>query len=250
MKRANSYLHGGAVPSLLAALALAAAGCTAPVDDITDPETEEEETPSNNNSQSANNPQSTVGGDGNTFDHMDDLTPGGGKSNEEIMAQRDQEGPLEVRTRLHSCAKLPVVTLGNVLQDFGVDLNANAPNGQPASAGQLYRDGLRTLGVEDYNAMLAEGVIWRSSGATKTLDIFVQAAPTIIQNIASTQHCGVEMFDANDACNPDAVTCLIGRPATQQHISNCSKAVRDATSVDKGKIIAVAAVLSAAHSCE
>ncbi|EYF08849.1 hypothetical protein [Chondromyces apiculatus] len=247
MKRATTILHGFAVPGLLAALMLAGVGCVESVPGIEEPGSEEAP---ENNVIIANDDDATVGGEDSTFDHMDDLTPGAGKSDEEIMAQREKEGPLQVRSRLHSCSKLTVATLGNILQDFGVDLGAGAGQGMPPSAGQLYNGGLRTLGVEDYNAMAAESIVWRSSGATKTFDIFVQAAPAIIQNLPTTEHCGVEMFNADDSCNPDAVTCLIGRPATDKHISICSKTVEDASSVEKGKIIAVASLLAAAHSCE
>ena len=45
-------------------------------------------------------------------------------------------------------------------------------------------------------------------------------------------------------------TCLIGRPATADHIAICNSAVAQASDVETGKKIAVATLLSAAHSCE
>jgi len=69
------------------------------------------------------------------------------------------------------------------------------------------------------------------------------------------EHCmldgvGVAVFDDNNECNVDALSCLIGRPATPEHVAVCNHAVTSATSIAKGKIIAVAAILSAAHTCE
>jgi len=61
---------------------------------------------------------------------------------------------------------------------------------------------------------------------------------------------GPQVFDENNKCVEDAVTCLIGRPATADHVAICNSLVQQASDVETGKKIAVATLLSAAHSCE
>jgi hypothetical protein len=58
------------------------------------------------------------------------------------------------------------------------------------------------------------------------------------------------MFDDANQCNKDAITCLIGKPATPDHVALCSNVVKSASTIDKGKNIAVATLLAAAFSCE
>lgn len=249
MKRAMMMKHG-AVAGLLAALLVGVTGCAET------PVLEEEKTEVPTNEEIIQqDPEATVGGEENTFDHMDDLGASGGKTDAEIMEQRLAEGPAEVRTRLHSCSKLPVETLRNVLESIGVNIGANAQNGQPQTAGQLYRNGQNALGVADYDSRVATPIVWSSSGAAKAFDIWTQAAQEVITNIASMPQCqlngaGVEMFDANNQCNRDAVTCIIGMPASDDHLALCNAAVAGASSVDKGKIIAVATLLASQNFCE
>ena len=196
--------------------------------------------------------QTPAAGPKNTFDHMNDLGEQGGKDPFQVLAQRQEEGAPEIRTRLHSCQKLRVQTLRNVLTTFGVNLDAT---GTPETAGELLNKGADALGGANYSARVGEANTWTNSGATKLHDIFVQAAPEIIAAMPTLEHCmldgvGVAMFVDNNECNADALSCLIGRPATPEHVAVCNHAVTSATSIAKGKIIAVAAILSAAHTCE
>ena len=61
---------------------------------------------------------------------------------------------------------------------------------------------------------------------------------------------GPTMFNADNQCNPDGITCLLGVPATASHIELCNLAVTQASDPDKGKRIAVASLLAAANTCE
>jgi hypothetical protein len=197
-------------------------------------------------------PAPFVGGDKNTFDHFIDLGANGGRDPFDILAQRQEEGAPEIRTRLHSCQKLQNSAVQSLLAGFGVDL---AKTGNPAPAGQLYNEGTGALGAANYDARVGETIVWSSAGAAKLFDIFVQAAPEIIANISTVPQCqvngaGPEMFDADNKCNTDAVSCLIGVPASADHVAVCSNAVKAASDIGKGKNIAVAALLSAAFSCE
>jgi hypothetical protein len=200
----------------------------------------------------AEQPGAYNGGDENTFDHFSDLGEYGARDPFDILAQRQEEGPAEVRTRLHSCQKITYATLGNVLSSLGVDLDKQS---DPPSAGQLYKGGAGALGVADYNARVGESIVWSASGAAKLFDIFVQAAPEIIANIQNVEQCqidgvGTPMFEADDTCNADALACIMGRPASETQVAVCSHLVQQASDVETGKRLAVATVLAATHSCE
>lgn len=197
-------------------------------------------------------PGAFVGGEGNTFDHMSDLGANGARDPFEVLAARQEEGPAQIRTRMHSCQKITYFTLQTILQSFGVNMDAQ---GDPPTAGQLFKAGGGALGVANYDARVGESIVWSAAGAAKLFDIFVQAAPEIIAAMPTLEQCqsggtGVEMFDAEGRCNEDAVTCLIGRPATEDHLAICDSLVTAASDLDTGKKIAVATLLSAAHSCE
>src|SRR5262249_43477044 len=153
-----------------------------------------------------------------------DLGETGGRDPFDILAQREQEGPAEVRTRLHSCQKIQYAALGNLLTSFGVDLSKT---GTPPTAGQLYKAGSGALGVANYDARIGEALVWSAAGAAKLFDIFVQAAPEIIANLPTAPACqvngsGPSMFDAQNNCMPDALACLMGRRATDEQIALCS----------------------------
>ena len=197
-------------------------------------------------------PGAYAGGETNTFDHIADLGAGVARDPFDILAQRQEEGPPEVRTRLHSCQKVQYGTLRNILVSLGVDMEKKS---KPPSAGELWKGAAGALGAANYDARVGETILWSSAGAAKLFDIFVQAAPEIIANLPNVDQCkldgmGTAMFDAQDNCNPDAISCLIGRPAQSEHIAICNGLVKSASDVEAGKRIAVATILSAAHSCE
>lgn len=196
-------------------------------------------------------PGAFSGGDKNTFDHMSDLGGEGARDPFDILAQRQEEGPPEVRTRLHSCQKVQIGTLSNILASLGVDMGAQ----DASSAAQLLKNGGGALGAANYDARVGETITWSAAGAAKLFDVFVQAAPEVIKNLPSVPQCqvngvGPEVFDASNHCNADAITCIIGRPATAAHTAICDKVVQSASSVEVGKKIAVATLLAGAHSCE
>lgn len=193
-----------------------------------------------------------TGDEDNTFDHMSGLGEDGSKDPMTVLAQRQEEGPPEIRTRLHSCQKIPVATLRNILEEFGVNMTLTA---DPPTAGQLFSEGSAALGGAVYDARVGESIFWTSSGAAKQFDIFVQASLEIITAMPGLQQCqedgvGSSVFDQNDWCTEPAVTCLLGRPATSQHLAICTDIVNSASTPEKGKTIAVAVILSAGHSCE
>jgi hypothetical protein len=195
----------------------------------------------------------------NSFDHMNDPGESGQKDPFEILKERADEGPPEIRTRLHGCTKIRYAALGDLLSSRGVNLAATAGTGQPKTAGQLYTQGKDALGFAKLDAREAETFFHTTSGATKLFDIFVQAAPEIIANIQNAEACkvggvGAPMFNADDTCNAQALTCLMGRPPKDQDLVLCNLMVaqNDGTQADRDrkKQVTVAAFLSAAHTCE
>ena len=97
-----------------------------------------------------------AGGTTNTHNHADDLGKNGAKDPFEVLAQRRDEGPPEVRTRLHSCQKLQVEAIANLLAAFGVDLQAT---GDPPTAGQLLESAAGALGAANYDARMGEAIV-------------------------------------------------------------------------------------------
>lgn len=192
----------------------------------------------------------TGGDETNTFDHMNEST-----DPFEVLKRFQTEGAPEVAVRMHSCSKIRYTTLGTLLTGVGVNLATNAANGQPQTAGQLYRGGGPAMGQANYGARIPEALELTTAGATKLFDIFVQAASQVITALPNVQRCqvngtGVQMFDAQGKCNPDAITCIVGAKATQDQIDLCNSALNSASTPDLGKRIAVGSLLAAVHTCE
>ncbi|APR76515.1 Hypothetical protein A7982_01862 [Minicystis rosea] len=197
----------------------------------------------------------------NTFDHFNDPGASGSKDPFEILKERALEGPPEVRTRLHSCTKIAYASLGEFLKSRGVNLNATSTGNGPKTAGELYKGGADALGVAKFDAREGETFFHTTASATKLFDIFVQAAPEVIANIQNMDACkynGVSkpMFDTQTGkCVYESLSCVMGRPATQDDLTICNLLVEQATPNDQADLakkrnIAVAVFLSASHTCE
>jgi hypothetical protein len=238
---------------IVAAAAVWSAGCAGdPPTTILDKPHKGPDEPIGDDPSKPSNPEDTAGGDANTYDHQNSLGEDDARDPVEIAKQREEEGSPEARARLHSCQKVQIAALRNMLVDFGVDLERT---GDPDTAGELLAAGGTALGQANYAARMGEDLVWTSAGAAKQFDIFVQAAPEIIEALPTAPHCqvggaGAPAFNEDGSCNEDAVSCLIGRPATPEHLAICQSLVQSASSVENGRVIAVATLLSAAHSCE
>ncbi len=210
-----------------------------------------------NDSNPTNSSNTASGGPDGTFDHMNDNTV----DPFQVLARIQEEGPPEVSTRMHSCAKMKYATIGNVLRGLGID----PTTGAATSGGGLYRSGVGALGKPDYANRISEGVALSTAGAVRLYDIFVASAPTIITAMPMNARCMVAgaattMFDTSGAaCTMAGISCLTGAPATQAQKDLCDSAVASNTT-DKasaatdaptvGQVVAVASLLAAAHSCE
>lgn len=238
------------VISLAVACGLSAAACDSRPDKVNPPpHSPYQEDPTNNVEEKDG---AYAGGPDNTFDHMAGLGDEAPKDAFEVLKQREEEGPAEIRTRLHSCQKLQITTLRNILSSLGVNLDAT---GNPPTAGQLVKEGTGALGAANYDARVGEAIVWTAAGAAKMFDIWVQAAPEIIANLPNMPQCqidgvGPQVFDEENHCNADALTCMMGKPATAEHVAICNSAVANSSDVETGKKVAIAALMSAVHSCE
>jgi hypothetical protein len=189
-------------------------------------------------------PGSTSGDESTTFDHENDYI-----SPWELLDRLTKEGPPRYTSHVHSCSKVRYRTLGTILQDFGV----NTANATALSAGDLYRNGANALGSPNYANRIRENIMITTSGASREFDIFAAAADeiqTAFTNGTMARCPGAQLFDASNTCRPDGITCLLGVPATSQHLEYCNLTVTSASTPTVGKRLAVAAMLAAAYTCE
>jgi hypothetical protein len=188
----------------------------------------------------------TTGGDGTTFNHDNNAI-----NIWDFVDRLNKEGPVTFSSRMHSCFKVRYTTLGNVLTSVGVDLTRTASS----SAAVLYREGMAALGAPDYPNRIRENRAITTAGAARTFDIFLAASDEIIAALPTLPRCRAggmpaQLFDADDHCMIDGITCLIGVPAQQAHVDQCNLAIIHASSPAIGKRLAVALLMAAAYTCE
>jgi hypothetical protein len=191
--------------------------------------------------------EGTTGGLDNSFDHDNDSI-----SVWDLINRLTVEGPPSFTSHMHSCSKVRYATLGNVLTSLGVNTNDTAQ----FSAGALYKAASTSMGVANYTQRTREVISLSTSGMSSAFDIYAAGATTIAAALTTSDRCkvggvaGPALFDAANKCNIDAISCLIGQPATQAHVELCELTITKASTPDIGKNIAVAALLAAANTCE
>lgn len=191
--------------------------------------------------------QGTTGGIDTTFDHDND-----GISVWDLINRLTVEGPPSFTSHMHSCSKVRYATLGNVLSSLGVNLADTTA----FSAGLLYKNAATSMGVANYATRIRENITLSTSGMSSAFDIYASGATAITNALTTSARCqvagapGPALFDANNQCNIDALSCLIGQPATQAHVELCNLTVTKASTPVIGKQIAVAALLAATETCE
>lgn len=190
----------------------------------------------------------TTGSVDNTFDHDTDEI-----SLWDIIQRQEVEGPPSFTSHMHSCPKVRYANLANVLTNIGV----NVTNKTQFSSGALYQAAASAEGTANYANRIRENISVTTSGASAMFDIFAAAAPEVEKNLQTLPRCQQAgtavppLFDpTSNQCNIDAITCLIGVPATQAHVALCNQAVTQGSTPDIGKGIAIAALLAAAYTCE
>src|SRR5690606_6502225 len=156
------------------------------------------------------------------------------------------------------CPSPPCVPVGNNQAKFGICVAS------PATAGFLYQSAEDVFSVPKPDSRRGEKDGHTTASALRLMDLFIQAAPQIIANIEDptlAPACVLDgathpMFDPVDgSCVEESVSCLLGMPATPEHLLLCDLILDEANpnvpgDLEKKQHIAVAALLSAAHSCE
>jgi hypothetical protein len=189
----------------------------------------------------------TTGSDTNTFDHDNSSTV----SIWDLIDRLTKEGPATFSSQMHGCTKPRYATLGNILTAVGV----NTASTTALSAGALYTSGGPALGAPSYATRVRENLSVTTSGASRQDDIFAAAATEVIAAVPTLARCNVAgtpavLFDAQNQCHAEGITCIIGTPASAGHVELCNLTIARASTPEIGKRLAVAALLAAAYTCE
>jgi hypothetical protein len=205
----------------------------------------------NSGSNTSSDPESTAAGETNTFDHIKEST--GGENGITDVHQRAIDelaiGTPEDVAHLHSAQKVSYASLGKMLTDFGTS-TAGGKAGS-LTAGTLYTSGKGALGAPIFSSRTPEMSTPSTSALAKQMDIFVAAAPDIINNLGtSSKRCpGVSLVTAGKF-TADGIACLTGKPASDEYVNLANQMVSDVGDPTTGAQIAVATMLAAAHISE
>jgi hypothetical protein len=172
--------------------------------------------------------------------------------------QTDSNGPFCDAGERCYCATAPCAQVGASAGNQGECVAS------PESPGFLYSTAEDAFGVPKMDSRRSEKDGHTTASAMRLFDIFIQAAPQIIANIddpTAAPACVLDglsrpMFHpADGSCIEESISCLLGTPATEDHVLLCNLILDKADPLDAADVIrkqhiAVAAMLAAAHSCE
>lgn len=193
-------------------------------------------------------PNATAGSEGQTYDHTNDPA---GNANADYLppepAQIKVIGSPEVAARLHGCGKVTNAALGSFLTSRGLT-GSGAGRPQGAQSGQqIYNASLAALGAANYSGRTPEAPFASTSAMSKMFDIFAMASYDAVSDNWTAPACpGVKLLDAGKFTK-DGLSCLLGRPATDEHIALANDAITKGGA--DGSKIAVTTVLAAAFTC-
>ena len=174
--------------------------------------------------------------------------PGAGEETVSPAQVRAVRSP-EVTSRLHGCGKMSIGSVGQLLQSRGLTGRGQRPNGV-LSGMAIFQQGdtASTLGAANYNGRVPEAPFASTSAASKLFDIFTMASYDAVVETWSAPACpGVKLLEAGKLTK-DGISCLIGKPATDEHVAIANEAV--ANNPTDGAKLAIAALLAAAHTCQ
>ncbi len=193
-------------------------------------------------------PQGPTGGD-DGYHHNDGISAPG--SGEEVVdpVQVRVVGSPEVTSRLHGCGKMTVASLDHLLRSRGLNGGGQRPQGAQ-SGRQIFdaRDTPAALGAANYDGRVPEAPFSSTSAISKMFDIFTMAAyDAVAENWEAPACPGVRLLEGGKFTR-DGLTCLMGKPATEEHVAIANDAI--AQNPTDGAKIAIAALLAAAHTCQ
>jgi hypothetical protein len=200
-------------------------------------------------STSVSHAPNSLAAEDNTQHHFIDPNTGDNGLTDPKMAFAEQQsiGAPTVVAQLHGCAKIPIASLGTILSSRGVNMASTTAG----SAGQLFKAGTSALGAANYTGRVPEALLASTSAMAKEFDIFTAAAKELLTALTNSTACkGTALLDANGQFTKDGISCIIGKPARDEHVAIANQAVAQAATPAEGQQIAVAALLEAAHTCE
>jgi hypothetical protein len=165
----------------------------------------------------------------------------------QVQVQVQAVGSPEAVARLHGCSKITYAALGALLTSRGVDLTQTAMG----TAGELYTDGATALGVAIYPGRTPEAILGSTASLAKEMDILVAAAGEILANNPVMSACpGTALLDQTGNFTKDGISCILGKPATADHVTLANQVISEASDLPTGQQVALAALLEAAQTCE
>lgn len=228
--------------TLISVAALALAACDGTSDTLSDGRT----------SQGGGDPNGTAGGEDTTFDHSND--PGGAAPGADFQPPEPGQvrliGSPEISARLHSCGKISVKALGGILTSRGLTGGGQRPQGAPSGQAIYSQGGTNAaFGGANYNGRVPEAPFASTSAMAKMFDIFTMSSYDAVNANWTAPACpGVKVVGADGKFTQDGLTCLMGKPARAEHLAIANDAI--AKNPTDGAKIAIAALLSAAHTCQ
>jgi hypothetical protein len=157
-------------------------------------------------------------------------------------------GSPEVTARLHGCGKLSLGALGSLLASRGLAGGSKPPQtsgkalyAQPATAA--------AFGAANYTARVPEAPFASTSAMAKMFDIFTMASYDAVAPDWSAPACpDAKVLGGDGKFTSDGLSCLMGKPATAEHLAIANTAIEK--SPTDGTKLVIAALLSAAHTCQ
>ncbi|MBX3225720.1 MAG: hypothetical protein KIT84_30915 [Labilithrix sp.] len=193
--------------------------------------------------------KATAGSESSTFDHSNDPAGATAEFEPTDPAQVRAVGSPEVTSRLHGCGKLSVASIGQLITSRGIGGGGQRPQNTQSGA-DIFRQGptAAALGAANYNGRVPEAPFASTSAISKMYDIFAMASYDVVADNWEAPACpGVKVLEAGKFTK-DGISCLIGKPATDEYVAIANDAI--VKSPNDGAKIAIAAMLSAAHTCQ
>jgi hypothetical protein len=196
------------------------------------------------------NKEDTAGAEDSTYSHSNDPAGVGDSPFPPAdPAEVRALGSPEVTSRLHSCGKLSVASLGRFLESRGITGTGARPDGTQSSKDIFGKDDTAAaLGGPNYAGRVPEAPFASTSAISKMYDIFAMAAYDVIADDWNPPACpGVKIL-VDGKFSKDGISCLLGKPASDEYVAIANDAITK--NPTDGAKIAIAAMLAAGHTCQ
>jgi len=195
---------------------------------------------------STNDPSATTGDD---FSHAPTPAAAGAAEDNVTPAEARAQGAPELTSRLHGCGKLTVGSVGQLLDTRGFTGKGTVPTGAMSGLA-IYKAGdtAAALGAANFVGRVPEAPFASTSAISKMFDIYSMSSYDAVADGWSSTACPNTKLLDNGQFTKDGISCLIGKPATAEHVAIANDAI--VKNPTDGAKIAVAALLAASHTCQ